>query len=289
MSEQAAIERKARRQGWIPEAEWDDSEAAKNGTKRPAEFLSAEEFLEKVEGSVPMMRERMRRMDEGMGELKGKLEEQSGVIAELRDLLKGQTEMSKKAKKEAYERGLRDAETRMEQAVVDSDPNEFKKAKGEVAELSEKIKELDEQPKTKETKEEAKTGDVSDETKAWVRKNSKWFNDGRRPHLRGYMITVHTRLKAEHPDVAEEDLLDDAADEVREKFPEDFGENPARRGAPAVRPPSNGGGGRENNSIEARFSALPAADRAAYDRQKAQFAKMKPPVEFTKEQFLEAY
>ena len=290
MSDQAMIERKARRQGWIPETEWDDSEAAKTGAKRPAEFLSAEEFLEKIEGSVPMMRERMRRMDDGMSDLKGKLEEQSGVIAELRDLLKGQTEMSKRAKKEAYERGLRDAEAKMDEAVVDSDPDKFKKAKADVAEISEKIKELDETPAKPEDKKAADDGKpkISEETQAWVRRN-KWFNDGERPHLRGLMITAHSRLKRENPDVPEEELLEDAADEVREKFPEDFGDNPARKGKGTVRPPSNGGGSREPTGVDARFAALPAADRAAFERQKEQFKKMKPPVVYTKEEFLEAY
>ena len=55
--EQNPTEARARRMGWIPADEWDDS-SMKN---RPKEFLPADEYIEKVEASLPIMRERERR------------------------------------------------------------------------------------------------------------------------------------------------------------------------------------------------------------------------------------
>lgn len=59
-------EARARRMGWRPPDEW--SEAGTKGKRRPSRFLTAEEYLDKCENDLPVLRERNRFLD---GELAG--------------------------------------------------------------------------------------------------------------------------------------------------------------------------------------------------------------------------
>ena len=58
----AEYERQARAQGWVPEDEWDDDRAEREGKRKPYKFLTPKEYLAKIDNSAPILRERLRRM-----------------------------------------------------------------------------------------------------------------------------------------------------------------------------------------------------------------------------------
>lgn len=101
-------EARARRMGWRPEDEWDES-ATKN-KRRPTRFLTAEEYLVKVENDLPVLRERNRFLD-------GELAEARTMIAERDDLIIVLHERNK-----ATSAKLRDAERRLFAAEVGHEP-----------------------------------------------------------------------------------------------------------------------------------------------------------------------
>lgn len=78
---------RARRLGWRPPEEW--NEGASKGKRRPARFLSAEEYIEKCETDLPVLRERLRWLETELAERDDLIailhEKAKGIAARLRD------------------------------------------------------------------------------------------------------------------------------------------------------------------------------------------------------------
>ena len=102
-----ADEARARRMGWVPEAEWEQSRAAAKGSPKPMRFLSAADFLGKVESDLPILRERNRFLDE-------RLKEAESQIGELNELVIRLHEQNRAAVIRAVERERLRAEAMMD-------------------------------------------------------------------------------------------------------------------------------------------------------------------------------
>lgn len=283
----AAIEAKARAQGWFPESEWDEARAKRTGRPKPKFFLSAEEYLTQVDTNTPLLRSQLRRLEENNGELKKKIEDMHGIF-------KYQHERNKEAVKKAREQGRLDAEKKLEEAIDEGDKVKGKEARQELIDIEKAEREelLAERKPAKETEADDDADDDKDVPldervkklnpvlQGWIEENSWFKSDGA---LNAYMIERWQALKAKSPGMEQRALLDTAKRQVRAKFPEKFGINPRRN--------ADGGsmdnGGERGAPGRKTFDALPKEDRDMYEKHRAQFEAKG--MKYTREEFLEAY
>jgi hypothetical protein len=258
------IEAQARRQGWIPEEEWDAARAEKEGRRKP-KFVSAEEFLDRIDQDMPVMRERLERTTQVIGTLEHKLSESNKKIDEMTSIFKTQREWHNDALKRAREQGRAEAEAQMRSAVEEADPTKYDSAKAKLDEIIEQERKADAPGVGAEEEDEppAKKPQRDPAVVAWQAENS-WFDADLT--LNHYMVEREAAVAMAEPGLPMPDRLAKAKRQVMAKFPEKFGINPRRNGASAADMPSGSRGSGGDSSIEAIFSRLPRADREIYER-----------------------
>lgn len=263
--EQLAKEKRARALGWVPESEWDDERAEKAGSRKPSRFKSADEYIETTEGNLPIMRDQMRRMEAKLADADGKLNDMHGILST-------QREMSRKAVERAYARGVEAAEAKMREAVVEGDTDKYDAAKEELAKLAENAPVAEEPAKV----------EIDPVTQSWVAQNP-WFQaDG---DANRAMISEHSKIKKANPELPLWEQFEKAKRIVMRRYPEAFNINPRRDAPSNVETPS----GSRQGSGKPSFDSLPQADRDAYERQRKMFESRKPPVKYTKDEFMADY
>lgn len=269
--EQLAKEKRARDLGWVPESDWDDERAEREGRRKPSKFITADEFIERTEGNLPIMRDQMRRMEAKLADADGKLNDMHGILST-------QREMSRKAVERAYARGVEAAEAKMREAVVEGDTDKYDAAKEELAKLAEHAP-VAEEPKRPEQPAKVEIDPV---TTSWVAQNP-WFQadaDANRA-----MISEHSKIKKANPDLPLWEQFEKAKRIVMKRYPEAFNINPRREAPASVDTPS----GARQNGGKASFDSIPKADQDAYERQRKMFEGRKPPEKYTKEEFMRDY
>lgn len=241
----SAIEARARRMGWIPEAEWDDARAEKDGRRRPAKFFTAEEYIAQAETSLPMLRAELRKMDAKLSDANKQTAEMYEVIQEQRKL---QLEAIERVRKEERER----LEREREQAVAEGDVEAFKAAEG-------KLKTMD-APSGSGEQQQGRAEEP--EVAAFKAANKTWFTVDQR--MTNNMIDEFAEVKGEMPNASLGEQLAEAKKRLQRRFPEKFGINPRRENArPGVTPPT---GSREGGAAERSFSSLSPETQAIYHR-----------------------
>lgn len=279
----AAIELKARSQGWFPEAEWDEERAKRTNRKKPAHFLSPEDYLKQVDTNTPLLRSQLRRMETTIDDLKKKNEDMHGIF-------EYQQKRAKEAIAKARKEGREEAEREIDEAIDEGDKAKGKAARAKLADIEKEEREelIAERPAKKEDPAEEPGDDDEPKRKplhptlqGWIDENA-WFNKDMA--LQAVMIQFNNELQAKSPGMDMRARLDQAKRMTKNKFPEKFGINPRRT--------ANGGGLEPGNDKgagrgERTFEALPREDREMYARHKAQFEAKGGT--YTKEEFLKAY
>jgi hypothetical protein len=276
--DEAQEEAYARSLGWVPEEEWDAVRAERSGLRKPVRFMSAREFIDRTESSMPMMRDRLRHQEGMLRDMSGKLDDALNVLVEQRN-------MNKQAVARAFQRGLEQAAQDMTDAVAEGDMEKHKAAKDTYDKLTAKraavADVLEEKPREQRReqpqREEVQLDPVTD---AWVQENKSWFYD---PSLNQLMIIEHADLRARKPKQEMRASLEEAAANLRRRYPERFGHNP-RRDAPGSVLPSSGAKPRTGGHT---FDTIPQEDRDAFFRQQRQLKARG--VDFTKEEFMAEY
>lgn len=288
----------ARRQGWRPESEWDEERAEKEGRRKPKEFISAREYLERGEKRIPILNDQLHRVQAELDEVKKDRLEGTKRLDEMHQILTDQQRMTKEAVKRARENGRKEAEEAIDKAVVDGDTKAAQDARAKLTEIHNQ--ELEDAkattaPKTKETETATATGVKVDPTppaviNAWMRANP-WFGDHDRK-LRLVMEENHKAvlLDPDFKDVDPMEKLEEAARRTRQDMPAHFGkedpdEEPPRRTATVSRPSYVRGA---RDTPESRFAALPPEDKAAYERTKKRM-KADRNFDYTIKAFMEDY
>ena len=298
-AQKAAEEAKARRAGWIPEDEWDDEKAAKKGIRKPARFKTAAEFLRDAENNPAMQRERARHADKTIERLERKLDLMGKVLGD-------QRRMAAEAQQRAYEKGLAEAKARKREAIADGDVEKVEKIEKEIDDLTDQIDEAkavigeedgdegEDTARRRDPKREKRTapngGDSGNpEVDAWIERN-KWFSTD--PVRKAFMVDAHAKLCRENPGVDEAEFLEEAKQLTRDRFPERFGGNPARRAPPATRSAPGGRDGDEGGTRAPRgrtWADVPARDKAAYERTRQMIESTRKGEKYTREDFLKEY
>jgi hypothetical protein len=284
------IEQRARAQGWRPEDEWDEERAEREGRKKPTKFYSAKEFLERSSGSIPILNERLRRMESENQKLRSSQKEFSSIIEDVR-------KQHHQALERVREQTRKEVEERMNRAAAEGDMDAHKAAVSDLKNIEKQEREaLLSEAKAKsaapsEQDDDADNSPRNPEIDTWVERNKGWFRDAERVHLNAYMISQHKKIKAGNPDMPEIDALERAKRMTMTKFPEEFGGAAVqRRGSPTLEGNSMGNSrGGSGQSVDERFNALPRDAKDAYESARQRMARLIPPRVFTKEQYLKDY
>jgi hypothetical protein len=219
-------EAKARRQGWRPQDEY----------RGPADkWVDADAFLKRSDEELPVMRERLKKQDRDLADLKSTVTKFA--------------EHHAKVEKIAYERAMAEVKKQRREALAIGDADGFEAAE-------ERLQELKEVKPAATQKEAAK--EISPDVQTWVQANP-WFQS--EPRLAKYAEQVCGELQSEDPTRDLSDILKEVAKEVKARFPEKFA-NAKRSAPPAVEGTGSVAAGKGSKS----YANLPAEAKAACDK-----------------------
>jgi len=225
--EPSQVEQKAIKMGWTPKDQFKGD---------PAKWRPAEEFVERGENMLPIVKARMA--------------QQATEIKELKDAMKQFGEYHTKTEQRAYERALTDLREQRAQAIASGDGATFDRVDEQIESLK---KEVDEKNKFTEVKQNTDNDPVYVE---WLGRN-KWATD---PAMEKWAYTHGKYLI----DIGEAELGIDVFEKITKaakiKYPEKF-ENQRRTSAPSVE-----GGVPKQRSGGKSYADLPADARAACER-----------------------
>ena len=221
---------KAEKMGWTPKEQFRGD---------PEKWRPADEYVERGEQVLPILKAHNRRIEK--------------ELAEVKNTLKEFGEYHTQTEKRAYEKALTELKEQRAKAVADGDGAMFTK----VDEAIEKIKD-DLQEKSKRVAKD----DYDPVFDEWKERNS-WLND---PKMEAYGNSMAQYLReTKGITVVGAEFLELVTKEVKEAFPHKF-ENPKRNAAVSVEtgsPPRKGGKSFADMSAESR-SACERMAKAAY-------------------------
>lgn len=268
------VEARARRMGWRPREEYRGD---------PERWVTAEEYIEKGENELPILRERLRtgdrRLDQAERALTGvqnELKETKAVLTEFRDF-------ASRGEKRAYERAVTDLEERHRKQVSEADVPGAEATMREIKQLEQE--KPSEKPKVTIAEAEKPAVQVIDPAvHAWVKANEDWYTTD--PMMRGAAIALHGQLMQERPDLSIPENLAEVKRRIVRRFPDAF-ENPRRNGAGAVAGSQEPGSGKRGSKT---YADLPPEAKRACDRFIAQIPpdpKTKKP--YSREEYVQMY
>lgn len=282
-NEPSVAETRARRMGWIPEAEWDDS----GMDRRPRKFLSADEYVEKVESDVPILRERNRYLNGVAEKLEKQLTDATSTIkstnervSELGELVESLHEQNIEVGRRAYEQARRDLKAAQRRAVSEADDETFDEAERRLQEL-EKYKPAEPKPKAgKKPDPVAQPPQQQEQNQAasdWVSRNPKIWNDRAMQ-----MTAIALHEENVRGGMSEQESLVKLQEQVKAEFPHKFA-NERRNDPPAVSSTSapKRGGNKET------FESIPVDAKQTFERLK-KFYESKGK-KYTPEQYAKSY
>lgn len=274
----AAIEARARRGGWVPEEEWDEERAQREGRTKPTSFMTARKWVERMDRDNRMLRQQNRRLDGELATTKAEVAKQAAAVDNLSKLVDDLLKTQKVLGDRAYAKARADIERKMEQAVEEANPEAFKEAKAGLEKLDEERVQVPERQSPADPPPPPGKPQVDPYVETWMQEN-RWY--GKDPVARGAATAIHGELLKSNPDWTIEQNLAEVRTQIEARFPEHF-ENPRRREAGRVNPPSGDRGQRQRQTT---FDDLTPEQKATYERQARHF-KAKG-TEYTKAQFLE--
>ncbi len=225
--DRAQIEADARRQGWTPREQF---------RGKPSAWVDAEEFMRRGETILPIVRqqltesrERQRKTDAELAEIKRKTEEQTRTIQEL-------LEISRSAEARGYERAKRELQARQREAVQSGDVAAYDETQAALQQLEREAR-SDARAPAKPAADPppppapADPNAIAPEVATFVAANP-WFNTNR--VLNAAMQDEHIRLLADRPELTLAQNLALAKRNIQREYPKQFGIAPP---PPAPPPP----------------------------------------------------
>lgn len=249
------IEEKASKMGWVPQEEWKGD---------PEKWRPAEEFVERGENIVPIMRERI-----------DKLEKELEVISKLNksELKKVRDSAYEQAKKE-YEKELSSLNREKFEAIQEADVEKYQQVEGKILKLQ----------KPEEPQEE--TSQVNPVFEDWNKKNTWYAPDlsdigDADETLTLFANAIAGKIQADKPNLPPEQFFAEVEKRVRAEFPHKF-DNPKRK-EPAMAET----GHQSAPKTKKTFSDLPDEAKRAYTRTAERLKRQGR--EYSKEEYAKAY
>ena len=225
---QQQLEARARQMGWTPKDEFKGD---------PAKWRDANEFVERGEREVPLLRAQNKRLEAKIGEL-------STTVREMGEYLT-------KTEQRAYDRAIADLKQQRKDALAAGDGDAFDKADEQLEQLK-----RDAAAKAAQRADKKDDGGADPVYTEWESRNP-WLKDA---ELSDYAEFAAQKLRAGGEKATGAEFLDLVAAKVKAQFPAKF-TNPRRESAQAVEgaAPARRGGGKT-------YADMPADARAACDR-----------------------
>lgn len=253
------IEARAARMGWVDEESF-------RGDKE--KWVSAEEFVERGETQIPILKERLKKMDGQVVSLKGTIGEMKRTFSEFK-------KWSSKTVAAQYKKATDDIIEKQRDAAADGDVDAFDKYEKKRAALE---KDMQDKIDLAETDDDSDDGTVSHEAMAvfneWKEEN-EWFDND--PVLYEYARAKSLEIQEERG-IGGKVLYDAVGKDVKKRFPEKF-KNLKRDAANAV----VGDSDPPVKTNKKSFGNLPKEAQA----QCLEFIKTIP--NFTKEEYVASY
>jgi len=219
----AEVIAKAEKMGWTPREQFKGD---------PAKWRPADEFVERGENMLPLLRAQSKRQEREIAELK----------ASMREL----GEYHSKTAQREHERALQQLRQERADAIAKGDGVAFDKVDAQIADLRTKV----------ETQQKPQQQGEDPDFKDWLSRN-KWGED---PKLQKIGAAIAETLIEDGESARGMALLDLVTAEMKRRYPEKF-ENPRRNAAPSV----EGGSGPRKGGGKT-FADMPADARAACER-----------------------
>lgn len=242
-SPDAEFEARAKRMGWHGKETYNGPEG---------KFVDAKTFIEKSETEMPILRERLRRMD--------------GRLAETDKALRDFAVYNADVEKRMLEKAKADLRAEKRTAAKDEDMELYD-------DIEKREVELD------KVRMRPLQGDGQQIPAAFVdwADTNPWFKTNR--SMTNFAIAHHGQLLEEKPGMTMEENLAEVTAEVKKRYPEKF-KNPKRDDAPVV---EGGDGAKPRSKGGKTYNDLPPESKAACD------GFIKTIKGFTKEQYLNQY
>lgn len=221
------VEEKAIKMGWTPKDQFKGD---------PDKWRPADEFVERGENMLPIVRATVKK--------------QEREIAELKQAMKQFGEYHNQTEKRAYDAALATLREQRAAAIALGDGATFEKLDDKIEELR---KEVDQKNQVAAIKHDPEDDPVYVE---WKSKN-QWIND---PKLEKFAVKMGEYLRETGAKETGHEFLDLVGKKVKAEFPEKF-ENARRTNAPTVE-----GAGTAARKGGKSYADLPADARAACDR-----------------------
>ncbi len=247
-STSSELEARARRMGWKPKGEYDNR----------GEFMSAEDYVRKAEEDLPVLRARLRKMDDNY----------KGVISELNDTKKTFEDFRRfmtNSEKRSYEKARRELVDKRNMAVAHADTEVFNATDKEIEALDQGARELTETrpaPQQAQLNGQAPPPAIDPVAEAWVKENPWFLND---TQLNRAAKIIDSELLQEAPGVPTAERLATVKAEVVRMYPDKF-RNPRRSEAASVASPSGESTSRSRSAKGQSYDDLPADAKKACDK-----------------------
>lgn len=204
---QDSPEDKARRMGWKPKEELKD----------PSKHLSAEEFLERGESIMPILRANNKALEKSVADYKTELKDMKKTLAEFQ-------KFATKAEQRGYASAMRELETQQAAAVEAGDADGVKA-------ITKEMVALEKDARSDLPAQQDPRGWTDDYAEAVddFRDANPWFDTDRTMTV--WAKGLDNELKADGMEAKAR--LKEIARQAKAEFPDKFG-NPARRNAAAV-------------------------------------------------------
>lgn len=225
------IEARARRMGWRPETEY-------RGPKD--KWVPAEDFVQTAEENFPMLRDRVRRLDDDLAKRDRTITDLTKKFDEVTQVLGEFSEHNRTLAERTYARARREIIAEMKTAVKEGDTEAFEQRQQQLEELdATKPKPALEKKPVVETPASRAEPQISAVAKRWIDSpDNAWFHSNQR--MNAFATAAHADNMREG--MTEAESLEAVSTEVRDTFPKQFEkENPLRRAPGAAAAPSAGG------------------------------------------------
>jgi hypothetical protein len=252
-TQESANAERARRLGWQPEEKF-------RGPKD--KWLDADAFIEKVEGEVPVLRERLRFQDKFIQDQQSKFEARFQKQEEAIQELLGKT---REAESRGFTYAHAELEAAMDKAAEEGDVKTYQAAKARLIELGKARAPAEKKLNGAEPKGDGGKKDSlppSPDLQQWMSDN-RWFNPND-PDDEASMYAIHqdTKLSRKSPHLSPGERLAKVKEAVERRFPEQF-ENTNRRSPAPVSTPSAHGNQRTERKKTKTVADLDDEQKAA--------------------------
>lgn len=207
------IEQKAQELGWVPQDQYKGD---------PERFIGAEEFVERGQHIMPILRKNNEKLLTEVEKLKYTVEEQKRLSAESAEALEAFKRYHAEDSKRQYERAKQELKAMKKEALADQDYDKLVEIDESMVRLErEREKEVAPQPKKQDPSgwTPPKVNEEHPDFKEWREKAAPWY--GHDKERTDYTNAIASYIRMQHPAVVGKEFLALVQGEIDKRFGSD--------------------------------------------------------------------